>query len=535
MGAKQVYNNDQIRDKIFKAVDTINDPIRQTLSPRGGNVIYTDSLGIIGVTNDGVTIAKNLQVKDSVENAVIDIIRQASLRTNSAAGDATSTTVVLASILIKEGFRLIDAGWNGMDLKHEYDAFADAMAEELKKLSKKAKTEKDLYYVANISSNNDHEIAENTVKTVKVTGEDGMVFIEPSKTTKTEIVEDSGFHVKTGMFAEELRNNERAFTASYLDVPVLITDKRLYYKQEAETILSTALKNGHKEVVIVASDFIGDALPYFVANHIKGTIRVLLIKNPVKDNPTMLHDLAIYLGGKVVSDKTGSIVDNLSIEDFVMSRRVFSDMGKTLFSREDEANKALTAHIKAIRAEIKKLGDSEGEDMVGLKERLASLTTGMVTIRVGGNTPLEVNEKIFRYEDAVNATRAAMKDGFVVGGGLGMLNAFRCAYDKINAKEELVKVYRKVAEANIRQIAENCGLSADLVLDNVMAMPRNHESLTIGFNAKTMMYDDLLEVGVVDPLKAEEMAIRNAVSVAGVIISSRYFILNEQEDGESKE
>lgn len=536
MTVKQVYSYTQIRDKIFKAVDTIADPIRQTLSPRGGNVIYTDSMGIVGVTNDGVTIAKNLQVKDHVENAVIDIIRQASLRTNSAAGDATSTTVVLASILIKEGFRLIDAGWNGMDLKHEYDAFADAMVTELKKLSKKAKTDKDLYYVANISANNDHEIAENTVKTVKVTGQDGMVFIEPSHSAKTEIAEDSGFHVKSGMLMDELRTNDRAFTASYLDVPVLITDKRLYYQQEAETILSTALKNGFKEIVIVASDFIGDALPYLVANHVKGNVRVLLVKNPNKDNPTALHDLATYLGGKVVSDKTGSIVDNLSIEDFIMSRRVFADKGKTLFSREEESNKGLNGLIKVIRAEIKKLGDSEGTEMNELKERLASLTTGMVTIRVGGATPLEVNEKIFRYEDSVNATRAAMKDGYLVGGGLGMLNAYRLAFNKMNVKDELSKVYRKVAEANIRQIAENCGLSPDLVLDNVMAMPRNHETLTIGFNAKTMMYDDLLEVGVVDPFKAEEMAIRNAVSVAGIIISSRYFILEEQkENGTSKE
>lgn len=535
---KQVRQVSDIRDRIFAAVDTIADPVRQTLSPRGGNVLFHDANGSVNVTNDGVTIAKNIQVKGQVESAVIDIIRQASLRTNSAAGDATSTTVLLSSILIKEGFRLIESGWNGMDLKHEFDNFAEQMVEQLKKISKKAKTDKDLFYVANISSNNDSEIAENTVKTIKTAGEDGMVFIEPSNRNETEIVEDSGFHVRAGMFAPELRNNDRAFAATYLDVPVLVTDKRLYYQQEAETILSVALKNGYKEVVIVAKDFIGEALPFFIANHTnpQSPIRVLLVKEPNAgtDNGATLEDLAIYLGGKVVADKEGHFVDTLSIEDFVMARRVFSDPSKTIISRnEEEKNKPLEARIAAIKKEIKQLGDSEGPEMDKFKERLASLTTGMVTIRVGGRTPLEVNERIYRYEDAVNATRAAMKEGYVVGGGLGLFQAFR----NCNFKGDLAKTYRKVGEANLRQIAENCGLSGDLVIDNILAMPRNQkDGLTIGFNAKTMNYDDLLEAGVVDPLKAEEMAIRNAVSVAGMLISSNYFVLNEEqnENGESK-
>lgn len=529
---KQVFSYDQIREKITKAVDTITDPIRQTISPRGGNVVYTDASGNVHVTNDGVTIAKNISVKDPVENAVIDIIKHASLRTNAAAGDATSTTVLLSSILIKEGFRLIENGWNGMDLKHEYDAFAERMVAELKKLSKKAKTDKDLFFVANISSNNDQDIAENTVKAVKVAGEDGMIFIEPSNSLETEIVEDSGFQVKAGLFTQELRNNPSQLAATYMNVPVFITDRRLYYKQEAETILSTALKAGYKEVVVVAKDFIGEALPFFVGNHMdpKSPIRVLLVKEPKAqtDNGITLDDLAVYLGGKVVAESAGDIVDNLNIEDFAMARRVFADTQKTLISREDEKNKELSARISEIRKELKKHGDKDNTETNTLKERLASLTTGMVTIRVGGATAMEVNEKIFRYEDSINATRVAMKDGYVVGGGLAMFNAYRnCAY-----KNDLDKVFRKVAEANIRQIAENCGMNGELVIDNILAMPRNHDKLTIGFNAKDMTYDDLLEVGVVDPLKAEEMAIRNAVSVAGMIISTKYFVLNDTTENE---
>lgn len=538
MPTKQILNYTETRDRIFKAVDTLCDPIRQTLSPRGGNVVYEDSHGQINVTNDGVTIAKNIAVKDAVENAVITIMKHASLRTNAVAGDGTSTTILISSILIKEGLRLIENGFNPMELKHEFELFADKMVEELKKLTKKAKTDKDLYYVANISSNNDKEIADNVVKTVKTTGQDGMVFIEPSNSAETEILEDTGFHVHSGMFAPELRNNERQFAATYLNVPVLITDKRLYYQSEAETILSTALKNGYKEIVIIAKDFIGEALPFFISNHTRGSLRVLLVKEPnsANDNGITLEDLAVYLGGKVVSDKNGEIVNTLSIEDFVIARRVFADAQKCLISRDtEEKNKPLTERIAAIRKELKKFGDDdESRERDSLKERISSLTNGMVTIRVGGRTPLEVNEKIFRYEDAVNATRSAMENGYTVGGGLAMFQAYRNAY--LNPENEaLARVYRKVGEANIRQIAENCGLSSDLVIDNILAMPRNHNNLTIGFNAREMTYDDLLEVGVVDPFKVGEMAIRNAASVAGMIISSRYFVLNEQDNGESKD
>ena len=530
MANKVIHPISQIKDKIFHAVDTINDPIRQTLSPRGGNVIYEDDRGQVNHTNDGVTIAKNISVKDPIERAIIDVIRYAALSTNTGAGDGTSTTVLWSSILVKEGLPLIENGWNPMELKHEYEDFADQMVDALKKQVKKVKSDKDLFYIANIAANNDSEIAENVVKTLKVSGEDGMVFIEPSNQRESEIKEDTGFNIASGMFTPELRNNSRAMSAVYLGIPVLITDKRLYYQQEAETILNTCMKNGYKEVVVVANDFIGEALPFFVTNHARGVIRVLLVKGPTdKQAGTTLEDLAIYLGGRVVSDKSGSIVDKLTIGDFVIAKRAFSDMRKTIISRDiEEPNKGLKTHITMLRGELKKLGDKkETPEVVTLKERLASLTTGMVTIRVGGETPIEVNEKIFRYEDAVNATRSAMKDGYLIGGGLAVFRAFQT----LKYKRGLEKVYRKLGEASLRQIAENCGLSPDVVVENITNMG-NHN---IGFNAKTMYYDDLLECGVIDPFKVEELAIRNAVSVAGVIISSRYMILNEIEKNDKSD
>lgn len=532
---KLVYPYSEIRHKIVEAVDLLNNPIRQTLSPRGANVIYEDESGNPNITNDGATIARNITVRDRVMNNVIDIIKHASLRTNSSAGDGTSSTIVLASILIKEGLKLVEDGeWNRIELKKEFDSFATEMVAQLTKLKKPVKNDKDLYYIAKVSASGDEEIANTIVKTVKTSGEDGMVFIEPANAMETSIEEDTGFNMSAGMFAPELRNNNKAFSATYLDVPVLITDKRLYYSQEAETILSTALKNGFKEIVIVAKDFIGEALPYFVANHTKGSIRVLLIKEPNvdKNGGLTLEDLAIYLGGHVVSEKNGSIVDNLTIDDFVMAKKVFADGMKSLISRDkDETNKELEDRIVALKKELKKKGTLEDDSVKDLKERVASLTNGIVTIKVGGTTALEVNEKIFRYEDAVNATRAAMKDGYLVGGGLSMLRAFREA----KFKGELAKLFRKVGEANIRQIAENCGLNGDIVLDTITEL--QGKDVDCGFNALTMQYDNLLKAGVIDPYKVSEQVIRNAVSVAGIIIGSGYMVVHdvkeEKENGKS--
>lgn len=531
---KQVQSFTQIKDKILHAVDTLNDPIRQTLSPRGGNVIIEDDKGNPIVTNDGVTIAKHITVKDRVENAIIDIIKSAAFRTNTEAGDGTSSTILFSSILIKEGLKLVEDGWNPIDLKKAYDEFAENMVEKLGKVKILVKSDADLYNIAKISSSGDEEIAKTVVKTVKVSGQDGMVFIEPANSLETETIEDTGFNIPASLFSPELRNNARSFSASYMDVPVLITDKRLYYPQEAETILSVALKNGYKEIVIVAKDFIGEALPFFITNHSKGTVRVMLVKEPTigKDDSSVLEDLASYLGGHVVSDRAGSIVDNLTIEDFVIAKKAFADGAKTLLSRDaKEENKELASRIAALRKEIKKFGSKENAEVQKLKERLASLTNGIVTIKVGGATPIEVNEKIFRYEDAVNATRAAMKDGFLVGGGLSVLKAFRDA----KFKGDLLKVFRKVGEASVRQIAENCGLNGDTVLDTITELQSSGDDPNVGFDAQSLTYDNLLEAGVIDPYKVAEMSIRNAVSVAGVIVGSRYMINNLiEENGESK-
>ena len=347
-----------------------------------------------------------------------------------------------------------------------------------------------------------------------------MIFIEPSNSPESEVVVDPGFIVNSGYFTPELVTDRTKFTCTYTNVPVLVTDKQLYYAEEAETILSTCMKNGYKEVVIVAKNFVGEALPYFIANHQKGNIKVLLVKN---EKEIELEDLAIYLGGKVISEKTGSIVDNLQIEDFIMSPKVYADPVKTIIAREKkEKNKLLDGRITAIKKELKKKGDKKDGEAKMYKDRLASLTNGMVTVRVGGATALEVKERIFRYEDAISAARAAKKDGYLVGGGLAIYNAYRsCKFEG-----EVGKVFKKVAEANIRQIAENCGLHPDTVLETINVSTQR----TIGYNAASGQYEDLLKAGIVDPYKVIEMSLDNAISIANVIVSSRYMMLNDLDE-----
>src|SRR3990167_1300172 len=304
MSLKRIYKFEDIKDKIIHAVDLITEPIASTLSPKGSNIICVDEIGNPFFTNDGVTYLKSINVKDEVEDAIIEIIKTGSLKTNMEVGDGTSSTVVMSSVLIKEGLRLVENGHNQMEVRDELIKFSTDMKAELVKCAIKVKDDKDIKFIAKVSANNDNKIADDVVRIVKVVGLDGQVLIDRGFRDETEIIEDTGFILKSGVISQELVNKQ--FQTSMLDVPVLVTDKRIYYKNEAETILKTVLDAGYNEVVIFAQDFIGEALPYFIANHINNKVRVILVTEKKNE---ILEDLATYLGGEVISDKKGSIVD----------------------------------------------------------------------------------------------------------------------------------------------------------------------------------------------------------------------------------
>jgi chaperonin GroEL len=518
--SKLIVRSKDIEDKILEAVDIITDPIKQTMSPKGGNVLFENAYGTQSYTNDGVTIAKNISVKDPIVNQTISVIKESSLKTNSEAGDGTSSTILLSSVLIKEGLNLLRNGWNPIDIRNEFVNTAAMLKTEVAKHAHQIKNDEDLFFIANVSSSNDEEVAKNTVKTIKITGKEGQVLINPGYTQKTELVEDSGFILKSGIFTQELAQN-KTFNAKYDDVPVFVTDKRLYYPIEAEMILSTALKNGHKSIVVIASDFIGDALPFFVENHQKGIMNILLIK---ESKPEILADLAIYLDTEVISDKSGAL-DKLTMENYGKAKMIFSNVDKTIVSRYGKkVQPQLSLRISEIEKEMKSIGNKESGDYKKLEERLASLTRGMVTIKVGGSTHIEVNEKIFRYEDAINATRAALDDGYVAGGGVTLIDSWG-AINKKKMNSEIVKVFDKYASCVIKQILTNCGESVDVFLDKIS----NYEA-GYGYNANTGSIENMVESGIIEPTKVIMQAIDNSISIANAILTSRYRIVNQREE-----
>lgn len=513
---KVVLKRQDVEAKINKTVDLIADPIKQTLGPKGGNVIIQNDKGQITLTNDGVTIAKSITVSDFFDDTILDVIKTASFKTNSEAGDGTSSTIVLAQTLIKEGQKMLDI-FNVMDLKKHFTEFSKKYIEEIKKFRRPV-NEKNLFEIAKISANNDTVIASDVARIIKVVGDTGMVFLDKNQSSKeTVIEEDLGFKIDAGIPYKELLLTQDKFNVGYTNVPVLLTDKKLYYEQEAQTILKVAMDMGYKAIVIVAKDVIGRALDWFITNHTKGGIRVLFIKDPntTETDSTSLQDLAIYLGGKVVSERTGTIVNKLKYDDFVIAEKVYADPTKTLITPKKFKNKALVGRVKAIKDELEKDKNNKV-----LQRRLSSLTNGIVNVKVGGDTEIEVAEKIFRYEDAISATRVAMKEGFVVGGGVTYLRAF----NETLTIPELVPLFRRYSETILRQLVVNCGREPNEIIKDVKSQKGNY-----GYNALTDKGEDLVKAGVIEPLKVVTEAVANSFSIANIIISTNYYIINERE------
>ena len=511
---KLIKSREEVRDKIENALRLITEPVVQTLGPKGGNVIYIGTHGEVSQTTDGETIAKQIESADPVEQSVIDVIKQSALSTNRDAGDGTTTTVMLSNSLIASGLKMIDEGKNPMQLKEELQGVGRKLTSRLKAIT--IEDDDQLFDVAKISANNDDDIAQHVLDVVNTAGEDGMVFIEPHNKEETYLDKDTGFIVDGGLFSQEYAQNQGALS-TFDDCALLVCDKRIYYEEEAETILRVAIEAGISKLVIVARDFIGKSVNVFSANHLNNkAIELMLVKDihATDSNSLSLNDLAVYTGAKLITDKTGKLVNNLEVTDFCRVKKAYSNPDKTVFTSLIKDNKELEKRVAALKV-VKDKDEGNKEN----NRRLASLTNGMVTVYVGGATLIEVQEKIFRYEDAINATRSAMKFGYLPGGGIGILAAFNPNdYD-----EEYQSIARKLCEAPLRQLAKNCGKHDDTVLENIK------QEDGVGYNAKTDTYVNMIDAGVIDPYKVVELAVMNAVSVAGVILTSNFYIVNEKE------
>jgi len=515
---KEVHNYRDVKDRIISGLDKIANPVIQTLSPKGRNVLFENEIGMPFLTNDGVTIAKNINLDDSIENLIAQAVKQAALRTNAIAGDGTTTTILLAQTIIKEGFKLIDNGMNPITLARELEKAAGDIVNELRNMSHEVKNDDDLEYVARVSSNNDESIALDVVDMVKTAGLEGSILIENSAKEETEIVKEPGFVFGGGMAFPHLSNQKGKAEAIYNDVKVLITDKRIYYENEAMNIMNVAKEAGFNDIVIIARDFIGKAPNVFLSNHMQGRMNVLLLKDIMAGDTYAdnLYDIGAYLNAKVISDKAGKLTSNLTIEDYGTAKKVVANAKQTLIiSENNKVTREL--RVKEIRDEINK--EPPEAEKKRLERRLASLTNGIVTIKVGGKTDIEVRERMFRYEDAVNATKSAMRDGYVAGGGVTLHNAFNGLDIENNDVKKLVE---NVCRASLRQIAKNCNLHYDTML--------SHISDNIGYNAVSEKYEDLIANGIIEPLTVVEQAVKNSFSVAGAILSSGFLITNKKDE-----
>jgi chaperonin GroEL len=510
---KLIYIEADVAAKVLSGLDKISLPVIQTIGPLGKNVLIQDDSGNFRLTNDGVTIANNITVKDPIEDAVISIVKDAARRTNLEAGDGTSTTILLAKTLIQRSTELKKKGLSQRQIRTIFDNVSTKLLARLAKLKREVKDDKTLKEVATISANNDKDVAGFVVDTINTAGLDGLVVLDFSGDEKTTLEKQPGFRVASGCIYQNLYTDAARPQAAYKDIPVVMFDKALYYADEAEHILRVAKDLGYDKLVVVAKDFLGDSPNTFIANHVRGVIKLLLVK--VSDAAQM-DDIAVYLGGTIVSESGGRRVDSVNISDFVMADSIFTDPDKTLIT-SNNGGKGLKKRVAHLREELTK--DKENDT---LKRRIASLTNGVVTIKVGGHTQIEAREKAYRYEDAINAVRAAKKWGYLVGGGVSLFASF-------NPRDYVGKDERTTAEilarSSIEQIAENSMIELD------------YEKITstVGPNASTGGYEDLLKAGVVEPFRATEQAIKNAVSVANTLTSVGTFITIDDTEEDKKE
>lgn len=489
---------------IRKAVNRIAEPVIQTITPLGNNVLFEKDLHTL-ITNDGATIAKLIDSEDETEDAIIHMIKYGSLATNQQAGDGTSTTILLTKKLVDLGLAEIAEGVKPMRLRQSMNELKDIIVGSAESY-KKDVTKDEWFNIAMISSSGDEELAKNVVDIIDTAGLDGMVFINESRNQKTRIVKDSGYNLDEGMLDPTLGNVSPG-RADYTKPHVFVTDKKLYHIEECREILEEGYRSGVRDLVIVARDFVGEAPGFLIANHLddKVPLSLLLIKYTTPDNDTTpVYDLATYLGAEVVKDKLGSIKGKLTANNYVMAERVYSNGPKTVFVTDKKVNPELSMLVEDVR---KKKEDNPDDERVS--KRLASLTSGTVNLEVGATTGPELRELIYRYEDSINATRAAIRSGYVVGGGVTLYAVTR----------DLTPFGKEFGKASIEQIANNCGIDFE----------ESRYKDNVGFNAKSGEFTDLLESGVIEPFDVFKYSVTNAFSIATAILTSGYFIVHKTE------
>ncbi len=528
--AKQILFNEHSRAALKRGVDKLANAVKVSLGPRGRNVILDKGFGSPTVTNDGVTIAKEIELEDKFENVGAQLLQEVASKTNDVAGDGTTTATVLAQALIHEGFKNLAAGANPQALRHGIEKGVNAVVDSLKKMAKTVSSKEEIAQVASISAN-DPEVGRVIAEAMDKVGKDGVITVEESQglTTESEVVE--GMQIDKGYISPYMVTNPDRMEAIYEEPYILVTDKKIAGVHEILPLLEKVAQTGKKELVIVAEDVEGEALATFVVNNIRKTFNTLAVKAPGFGDrrKEMLQDIATVTGAQVVSEELGLKFENIGLEVLGSARKVIATKEETTFvdGKGDQAK--IKERIAQIKKEIER-SDSDF-DKEKLQERLAKLSGGVGVIKVGAATETEMKEKKYKVEDALNATKAAVEEGIVVGGGVALVRAAKVLEKlEVLADEKVgVDILKRALEEPLKQIAENTGKDGAVVVEEV----KKHEG-NYGYNGAIDKYEDLVKAGVVDPAKVTRSALQNAASIAAMFLTTEAVVTDLPEKKDDK-
>ncbi len=523
---KQVEFGSRSRAKLIQGVDVLANAVRTTLGPKGRNVVLQRTWGAPAVTKDGVTVAKEILLKDDLVNMGAQMVKEVASKTNDEAGDGTTTATVLAQAIVKEGAKYVTAGMNPMDLKRGMDKATDAVIEELTNISKQCKTQNEIQQVGTISANSDEAIGSMIAEAMDKVGKEGVITVEKGKTLKNELEVVEGLQFDRGFMSPYFINNPEKQIVELEDVYIILTGKHIRTIQEIVPILEELAKK-NKPFLLVCEDAEGEALATLVMNNAKGTIRCASVWAPGYGNSrkAMLQDMAILTGGDVISEETGLSLEKAKLENLGQASRVIIDKNTTTIIGGKGFKSKIDGRIVEIKKQIE-LSEG-GDDKKKLEERLAKLTGGVAVIRVGAATEVEVKEKKDRIDDALNATKAAVEDGIVPGGGVAYLRAKQNISDlKGNNEDQTagVQIVLKAIESPVRQIVANAGGSPDVVVNEILNGKNN-----FGYDAGKGEFGDMIKLGIIDPTKVTKTALLNASSIAGLLITTEASVFDEPE------
>jgi chaperonin GroEL len=526
MGAKIIKFDQEGRNAILKGVNILADTVKVTLGPKGRNVVIDKSYGSPLITKDGVTVAKEIELEDKFENMGAQLVKEVASKTSDVAGDGTTTATVLAQAIYKQGSKLVAAGHNPMEIKRGIEKAVEAIVAELKKISKPIKDHKEIAQVGTISANNDKTIGDIIAEAMEKVGKEGVITVEEAKSMETSLETVEGMQFDRGYLSPYFVTDPERMECSIENAMILIHDKKISNMKDLLPVLETSAKSG-RPLLIIAEDIDGEALATLVVNKLRGVLNVCAVKAPGFGDrrKAMLEDIAILTGGQVISEEVGFKLDQTTVEMLGQAKRITIDKDNTTIIDGNGKEENIQGRVKMLRAQAEE--STSDYDKEKLQERLAKLVGGVAVIKVGAATEVEMKEKKARVEDALHATRAAVDEGIVPGGGVAYIRAMVAldALSLVNEQQFGVNVIKASLEAPIRQIAENAGIDASIVVDKV----KNGKD-AFGYDAANDEYVDMIAAGIIDPTKVSRSALQNAASIAGLMLTTEALIAEKPKD-----